>query len=544
MIPTKENYQIPYYFSFAASLSVLSLLVALQIFRGSIYIESYSVDIFTPLEGVLHLQQGHRPHLDFSSPVGIFYLVPYYLVSLFTSVSGMTIVYANALVGAFAFFLATAVGIGRLAPVSAGLFSLYVGLVAISPRFLGFSLDHWIFDFTTYNAAYNRWGWSFYCILCLIVALPKARDVDARRHHFDAFITAFLLFVLFYLKITYFMAGVGLVVVSLVTIRRSQIVRYGAAVALALVLLFLLMELASHITVPYLDDLKSAAAAQPHRFRIASFFRILFATFYEDLLILLIGVGAAVLAGTIAVDAFRKAILLAALLGSGLAVATHNHFTYEVPIIPVVALIAFYLFFGSRADVERTRGWNLVLYCMVVLVFLKPMVMDIGSLLRVSFHAGARGPDVEWLRGTAFRDLEVGERHNSLRNGENKGPLCCANNDNEYLYVLSDGVELLRRHMSRPATVLPLTWSNPFPSLLGLPPVKHELLWWDAQRTFSASSHPNGRELLKEVDYVLIPKVEVPQGPGQLMREIYADNLRTAFVQIDESRYWTLVAKR
>jgi hypothetical protein len=526
--------------SIAISLSVLCILISLQLALGKVVYQFFSYDLFVVLEGVLHLQYGHRPHIDFSSPVGILYLIPYYITTFFGPLRGMTVVYGNALFGVLAFGLAAAASRERLPPVWAGVFSFYVGLLSISPRLL--VVEGGPLNFMN-QAFYNRFAWSLFCILCLTVSLPRQNNSGKADRNVDAAICALLLFSLFYMKITYFLAGIGLLAMSLITVQRDRLLRNGGRVLAIFVGLMAAMELATGITVPYLRDLASTAAAAPAVFRGNELARILLATYHEHLLILSVGAVSAALGGVVA-GVGKKAFLLIALMGAGLAVATYNVLGFEIPIVPVVALIALMLFSPRMSPQGDTSWGHSVLAGIVALIFLQPIVLDAGALVRAVVRSSAQSADVIWLRDTTMSDLAISDQPNLLRTGENKGPYCCEMNDNEYLYVVSDGVSLLRSHMSRPARVFSLGWSNPFPTLLGGPPIKHSLLWWDQGRTFSSASHPPGTKLLDEVDYVLISKVDVRWSPRQMMGEIYAEELRTMFMQLDESRYWTLLAKR
>jgi hypothetical protein len=530
-----KGYQAQYLLATIASLCVVLAFVGLQVRRGEIYYEYWMQEIFIPLEGVLHLQHGHRPYVDFSTPVGIFHLLPHYLAARLAGLSGMTVIYANALVGALAFALAALAGIGRLPPSFAGLLSLYVGLTAISPRWLGLSFDN-----VLYIASYNRWGWSFFCILCLVSCLPRLKGSSTRGCDLDGFLTGFLLFLLFHLKATYFLVGAVLVMISLLTVRRAHARRYSAITLASFLLLMLVMELATGVTLPYMKELKTGAAAQPG-FRLLYFLDIAYYTYYDGLLVLLVGLGSA---GRMTDRLLPKFALLVTIVSAGVVAAAQNNKAFEIPIIPVATLIAFFLFWPSRADAARNRLLHGLLYGAIALVFLKPIAGDSAGLLWASLKAAERGTDSAWLQGTPLHDLVVREWPNPLRSGENKGPNCCGR-DSEYLYVLSDGVELLRdHHISAPATVFSLTYTSPFPTLLGLTPVKHNLLWWDPKRTFSATVKPSGEVLFKNVDYVLIPKVDMDLHPKRLMLEIYAKELASMFTPIDESRYWILLAKR
>ena len=117
-------------------------------------------------------------------------------------------------------------------------------------------------------------------------------------------------------------------------------------------------------------------------------------------------------------------------------------------------------------------------------------------------------------------------------------------NDAEYFLVLGDGADLLRRHAAPGQTVLPLAWSNPFPLLLGTRPPPHELLWWDAGRTFSATTRPNPALLLAGVDHVLVPKTYYDLPTSAAMIEIYADAIKSDFALRAGSRYWSLWSRK
>ena len=540
----------PYGWSFGISLAALCAIIGFQIIQGKVAYEFFSYDVFVVLDGILHLQFGHRPHVDFSSPVGVFYLLPYYLTTLVVPAKGMTIIYGNALFGLSAFALAMAVSWRRLSPLWAGLFCFYVGLVAITPRmFLSDILDYFLNYIN--QAFYNRFAWSYFCILCLLVALPRQADARNLGRSADAAISALLLFVLFYLKATYFLAGSGLLALSLVTVKRDGALRTAVIASATFASLMIAMELTTGITLPYFADLAHIAAAQPNSLlRLAQLRLLLDVTYKGDLGILFIAGLAAAAGGALAAGRAEilsiglKTIFLIALMGAGLVVATYNLLGFEIPTTPVIALVAVSLFSATSAGARQGPLSRLLLPGIVVLIFLRPIVLDLGSIWRAYADSSASGNDMAWLQDTGLPDIKISARPNTLRTGENKGPVCCERNDNEYFYVVSDGVSLLRRHLSRPATVLSFTWSNPFPSLLGLPPAKNTLLWWDDHRTFSAASHPSGQKLFAELDYVMIPKVDVRWSASRLMREVYAEELQSKFVQLDETPYWILLAKR
>lgn len=80
--------------------------------------------------------------------------------------------------------------------------------------------------------------------------------------------------------------------------------------------------------------------------------------------------------------------------------------------------------------------------------------------------------------------------------------------------------------------------------LLGLLPVRHELLWWDAHRTFSAEIKPDVASLFKDVGYVMIPKMYYNYGATTAMQQAYAHDLDVLFTKVEETRFWTLLERR
>lgn len=354
-----------------------------------------------------------------------------------------------------------------------------------------------MYDHVLWNASYNRYGWAFFCIFILVVALPRLKGADKRAYNVDGVLAGFLLFILFYMKATYSLVGIGLLAVSMLTVRRSYAVRYGAVTLATLLFCMLMIEVVSGIG-PYLAELRRVAAAQPDRIRLAQLILITQATYYDAPAVFFIGLCAVMLSGLIGSPLGKSALLLVlAIVAVGVVAAAQNHIAFEIPTIPVAALIASLLFWQLDIGARSNRTWHGILCVAVALVFVKPMLLDGASLIRAARRTAEHTPDSAWLRDTALHDLVVRHYPNSVRGWENTGPFCCEGNDSEYLYVLLDGVELLRRHMSAPATVFSLTWSNPFPTLLGLPPVKHNLICVGSETHIQCEYQTGGRRFVQ-----------------------------------------------
>ncbi|MBW3654550.1 MAG: hypothetical protein KY444_00465 [Gemmatimonadetes bacterium] len=511
---------------------VLACLFALQLLRGSVLYDAWFQDIFIHLNAIRHIEEGSLPHVGFSTPIGGFYYLAFYLTTFFAAPSAYTAVYANGLVAALAAGLAVLAGYRRLHAGWTAALMFYVGLVALSPRHLGEAV-------ITFNAAYNRWSWALFAVLAVVVSLRRDDAENPRAALMDGVLTAVLLVLLFFTKATYAVVGVGLVLASVATVRRGAQTRvYSFTVAAAGALLFVAVELGVGIVLPYLADLRRAASAQASP-RVYQLFEAAYVTSADHILILFIAAVAAIASSTKPV--VHRVVYLFVLFGAGVAISGQNNPAIEIPLVPVTALIAFHLFGGHAPAVAAPR---IVMAAAgaILLLFLKPAVPDALTVVRESLQPAAPGPDVDWLRNTPLRNLAFRPASNRvLSAGDCAGTPPPVEADREYLAVLHDGVRLLKKHPLAGARVLSLTWTNPFPVLIDGPPVRNELSWWDPGRSFDARMHPEPEALLGGVDYVLIPKFEYFAGTPQAMLGIYGDEIRARYRLLDESGCWRLM---
>lgn len=527
---TKESYLLIW-----LALLVLLSLFALQVLRGSVLYQGWSQDMFIHLNGILHIEEGSLPHIGFSTPIGAFYYLAFYLTTYFAPPSAHTAVYANGLVAGLSAGLALLAGYRRLHAGWTAALMLYVGIVALSPRQLGEF-------FITFNATYNRWSWAMFAVLAVVVSLPR---VDAERSQaalMDGVLTAVLVALLFFTKVTYAVVGMGLILASVVTVRRNaQTWLYSLTTAAALALLIITVELTFGILLPYISDLQRTAQAQGGTSRPAQLLLIAYHTAADHILILLVAAVASI--GSNAKASVGHTIYLIVLIGAGLAIAVQNHLALEIPLVPVTALIALQ-FFGRRRPVSaRPIVLAAASAAAVLLLFLRPMAADTKAFLEESLAPSAPGPDVDWLQETPLRDLAIPAGPNTvLSSGGCLAAPPQAGSDRSYFSVLQDGVRLLNKHPLVDARVLSLTWTNPFPILIGGPPVANELSWWDPGRTFNASIHPRPETLFRGVDYVLIPKFREHSAPTyRALLSVYGAEIQERYKLLEESGCWQLM---
>lgn len=523
----------PYLPISVASVAVMSLF-ALQIQRGSVLYEGWVQDIFIHLNALLHIKEGNLPHTGFSTPIGSFYFLAFYLATYFGPPSAYTAVYANGIVAALAMILAFLGGYRRVHPGWTSLLALYVGILAIAPRQLGQM-------FITFNASYNRWSWAFVAVLSLVVSIPRLDADRTRAALLDGVLTGVILALLFFTKATYAVVGLGLVVASAFTVRRtSRPFVYGSAALATLFILVASIQISLGTVFPYLHDLLQAARV-PGVGRVQQFMIIAYVTGPDVILIFMIAAASAIASRSNL--HISRALYLVALALAGVALSTQNHLALEVPLFPAVALIALILF-ADRVPTFKAPAWlAAAATTAVLLLFLRPIAADTASIVEGSFAPAAGGADVDWLNATPVKDLAFRPaKSNVVETGNCLVDSPDVVQDRDFVAVWGDGVRLLNKHGARGSKVLSLSWTNPFPVLTGSPPVRHDLSWWDPDRTFSSAIHPRPETLFREVDYVLIPKYRVAHEPTtQMMLRIYGADIHRRYRLVEESGCWRLM---
>jgi hypothetical protein len=517
-------------------LLVLACLFGLQVLRGSVLYEGWVQDAFIHLNGILHIEAGNLPHKGFSTPIGAFYYLAHYLTTFFAPPSAFTAVYANGLVAALATFLSVLTGYRRLHAGWTAILTLYVGTVAMSPRQLGEL-------FLSFNASYNSWSWAFIAVLAVVVSIPR---VDAERRQaalMDGILSAVLLGLLFFTKATYAVVGLVLIAASVATVRRRfHPSVYAIWAAVILVLTIIVVEASFSIVLPYLSDLQRAAQV-PGASRVQQLILTIYVTGSDVILILMIG--ACSLAISYSTGSLSTAAYLLILISAGLAVSAQNHMAFEIALVPVSALAASILFKPRQDDSPRPDLVSVVIAVSVFLLFLRPTIINTATILEESLTPSSSGPDVAWLRSTPLKDLAFRASPNAVVEGGNclkDSPT--VSQDREFIAVFGDGVRLLRKHRSGEGRVLSLTWTNPFPVLVGAPPAPSDLSWWDPLRTFNATNHPRAETLLREVDYVMIPKYKSSNTPTtEQMLKIYGAEISRRFKALEESGCWRLMGR-
>lgn len=506
-------------------------------------------DNFILLDGGYRMFLGQVPGTDFSNPIGP---LVYGLVSVgmrmqdVPSLAALT--YGNLVFLGIAAFLAWAVAWRRLRPVHALGFTIFVGLVVVAVRPLGYAPD-----VTSYAMLYNRYGWVLYTTLLVLVLFPRRPRFPSTSGATGTTIGqgalgGVLLGLSFYCKISYFVVGVGAVVVGLCLATLPRRLSLGIAAVGGFLAVGVTFWLVFGIDVSgYVGDLITTAGAQGGRQRLSMLANSVIHSLPATVLTV------AVLAWLVAnarrqhqpVRALvRVAIAAAYVLGSSVLVSAGNAAErFDMPALVVVALLLHAAWREQRVPVtsapsgaRATRLSALGLAALFVVTAGPVAARDVLSLAEgVTHHASPRD---EQLAGTHLRDFVIpaDSTWQTAYRTANQVPA-----------MLNDGFALLGRHVRPGDTVTTVALTNPFSFALALPPARGVPLWWDLDISFDEDVHPAAEEAFGNARWVLVPRMVPGQGCCQetvrAMLDLYGDYLGTHYVEAERTDDWILLTR-
>ena len=193
-----------------AGFLVLSLLIlaAMTLVKGGLFLQKHEGDVLHFLNLIFRTAAGERPHIDFSTPIGLLAFAPAAFFSWLGAGIGHAMIYGQLLMAvilmpAFWWVIWT-----RLRGVPAYFLGLYMIalVVALTPGAEGA---------LSMSMSYNRWAWALAYIAVLLAFLPEQ---DKKLHEpADGLLigAAFALLVL--IKLTYAVALFLPVVIALIT---------------------------------------------------------------------------------------------------------------------------------------------------------------------------------------------------------------------------------------------------------------------------------------------------------------------------------------
>jgi hypothetical protein len=501
--------------------------------HGAVFFSQWAGDLFIPMEGALHIRAGQWPHRDFVTPVGSLWYAIHVLPGLIVPFSARVTIWANLIVAMVTAFAALAVCLGRMPRWLAALCAFTIGVIALSPRQIGEDFQH-----ISNNASYNRYCWALIGAIALAALLPAP---GRRREWADGVVAGLLIAACFYIKVTYAAAGLGFLGLALVTTRGFAGWRFVAVAGSVALVTVLAAGIVTGDLPGYFADMHTAVVVLPNTARPI-----------QARLLLEVGMPGLVLVGLTGLlvgarpdrllDFFGPGLWAGSLAGlAGIVIAIQNHPEPENPLLPPALLICWVGARSRPGKPYRFAEWlGLVAVC---IGFLFPLTTDLRAVGWTVVAPVDAGPATRWLAGTDVADLRIGTRFTATKVPPH--PVIPVS-DTQVLAGWDEAVGLLRPHIHgrHDAVVLPFIWSNPFPLMLGLPPVRHEVAWWDPMRTFNPAHSPDPVLLLGNVDFVLVPHHHIPGDTTEVMWAAYGTLVLRDFKPAGHTPQWDLWARR
>jgi hypothetical protein len=459
-------------------------------------------DYFIPLDGGWRIALGQTPHLDFHTPIGALW---YGLLGLFAILAGpdprivpWSTAAAGLLIGAAAWRLVWR----RFESPVAFCVLICIFVIAVSPR----STDTLRYSGTQWLATYNRLSWALLALVAVALLAPaRGKDGLAR----DGVVVGLCAGALLWMKATYGVAALAAMLGSMLLMPGLRPL-LKAAILTALVAA---LPLATPLGRGYIADIRDAAQYAPMLARLADVDgsnglmggrSAIFSKNWLPLAVILLQLA---LLAAHRVGA-RYLLLLAGWTLGTLFLSIQNN-DRSAPLLIIIAICAL-------MPLAR-KGIYLRWKAAAVLALLAlPMAADAYALGWHALQSYFGVPRKSWISADDSNRLIINGYYDSpLRSptyaralaGEEIDP-----DDDDRGVTNSDGMDsvhralqLLRPMAAQKPVIANLSFSNPFPFLLGLEPPRGVAQWLDFRRTWSPAQ-PDMERLIGNANVLMEPK--------------------------------------
>jgi hypothetical protein len=512
-------------------LVVLAALGTLIVSLGAPAMNGYPWDTPILLDGAWRITTGQVPHRDFYNWFGD---LPFYLTALGMKLGRpcvSAIDYGNVVLMAALVPTAMAVLRRRTSALPAFLFSLFVGLLVITPKPMGNP-----YDYVDHSMLYNRYGEAFIAVFGAIVFLPPKPGIGKSRADWaEAVLAGFALMALLGCKLNYFVVGVVFFGVACVVGRIGMgwalLCVCSAAAFLAIALVLTKIPLSDLV-----NDYRMTLACQNFGARI----HLLIVQGVRNILllpVLLLAVREGFLREAEPADhrqpPWRHLLVIGIIFGGALLLISTNTQFGKMPLLALAALYGAELILrpaGAPAQAPLVVVARHLGALLLVLVFLlPPAVGDLRTIGFVTFTATKKNWDSsDALQSTRLNDFRF------VRSGTRRAEMLA------YMEELNEGIQLLRRHADPKMRLNALIFSDPYHVALGLRPASGGMICL-GDYGITPRSHPRLARLLGNATHILTMPSSQCDHDQVALEEIYGAEWDALHLEvIEETRHFTL----
>ncbi len=399
-------------------------------------------------------------------------------------------------------------------------------------------------DNLTWAMFYNRWGWAALIPLCMVL-IPR-RDRAAGPALGEIAVLAALLTFLFWLKASYFAAGLGMAAIyAFLNPAPWRTLGLGAGATAAGIVCVGLM---TGNLLSYLNDILLVGKVSGAR--ADSMLGLIRRNMMEMLFAL------APLGVLAAIKRFhwRDGLVAGSILAMSMFVINQNGQFENMSTLIVLAAYGAVRVMGE-ADAQRVAR---IAAAGAFGMLAASQTFDRGLVLIDQAYAilreKAREP-AEWAGVAALRGVYVPERESMfdraltlsdldetrIRNVWLSGQFGRRQElrQGEYMQTLLAGMEDLKPVVKRGETVNTLDMTNPFPFLMNLRAPRGGWLTLHMNRTISEEVHPAPETMFADSDHVMIARISLMQPTADLMKELYGPWLDANYAARVDTLHWT-----
>jgi hypothetical protein len=490
-------------------------------------------DVVILLDGGWRILNGLVPHHDFYLSLGsITYMwVAFGLWVTHYAVSGLTIGFLSfaSIIAVFAFLISR----NRMTAAATILFSFFILLLCTGPMPLGGNPSTDL----SYAMVYNRFCYGILSILFVTQLLPPTNlDSRAQQDRFGSVVAGASLTLLFFLKVSYFGVGAGLVFLFIFADLKNAVSRLvaiagGLVVTTLAMLAFLRFDITALVS-DLLNTVRARASTNIGHFGIT------------DVL-------------GLSTTSFVALVLSLGFYGSGRAGGRHRGWFLAAAIYTVIAEALF-------VRTNALQGPTYPLYTAFILIVLAQIGRDILTsdmpapfaaaivviglgLMTPMFYvhlrslallatyktssrlkATASRIEGQHLRGLAFYDYDASDPAFRFENGH------------FYTGYVNDGIDLLKKNSAASDIVACLGSHNPFSyALLSKPP--HAGSTWLILENNISDHMLSDERMFGNATVVMVPKFPSSHAASdKALFEEYKPYLLKHFRLVDESEWWRL----